>query len=75
MKCRGIHAFSSASGNDQILLVDQPFLDLLSYVMATMPIGVGLPDASFNEVIPAEKFLPPKLERIEQCKICTVCQS
>ena len=42
-----------ASGNDQILLVDQPLLDGLSYIPSAMTIGIRLIDAPVHEVIPS----------------------
>jgi hypothetical protein len=75
LKTRTIHRFSGASGNNEILLIDETLLDALPHISATVTIFVRLVYLAFDEVVPAEDLFGPKFERVEEMQVASVCKS
>ena len=71
---RGIHRFSSTSGYNEVLLINQALFNSLIDVSAAMVIRIRLIDRTCNKVIPAENLFCPNLERIKKQKVRSICQ-
>ena len=63
-----------AAGNDQVLLVDKPFLDGFADVVPAVPIFIRLIHAALHKVIPTKDLFAPKLKAVEQLQVRAVSQ-
>ena len=70
-----VHRLGGTSGNDEILLVAETFLD--SFInISSASAGHRLPDSPVHKVKPGKKIFRPKFEGVEQDQIVTIgeCQ-
>jgi hypothetical protein len=75
LKTGTIHRFSGASGNNEILFIDQTLLDSFPYISPTVTVFVRLVHLAFDEVVPAEDLFGPKFERVKEMQVASVCKS
>jgi hypothetical protein len=75
LKTGTIHRFSGASGNNEILLIDETLLDSFPYISPAVTVFVRLVHLSFDKVAPAKDLFGPKFERVEEMQVASVCKS